>query len=221
MPEDVDLDLDLTHLSATQALHRLRQGNLTVEAYARALLARIRARDPVVQAWSYLDPELVIAQARKLDQVPLEKRGPLHGVAIGIKDVALTKGKHSTYMDMTLGLLTIADMPTRYNSDIYRDSIQSAVDAATVTVLRAAGALILGKTATTEFAATTVGGPCTNPHHPEHTPGGSSSGSAAAVADFQVPLALGTQTGGSTIRPASYNGIYGFKVGTYQLCLVL
>lgn len=108
-------------------------------------------------------------------------------------------------------------MPTRYNSDIYRDSTQSAVDAATVTVLRAAGALILGKTATTEFAATTVGGPCRNPHHPEHTPGGSSSGSAAAVADFQVPLALGTQTGGSTIRPASYNGIYGFKVCIWNI----
>jgi amidase len=111
-------------------------------------------------------------------------------------------------------------MPTRYNSDIYRSSTQTSIDAATVAVLRAAGALIMGKTATTEFAAVTVGGPCTNPHHPEHTPGGSSSGSAAAVADFQVPIALGTQTGGSTVRPASYNGVYGFKVCIYMYCTV-
>lgn len=100
MPED------LTRLSATQVLHRLRQGHLTVEAYARALLARIRTRDPVVQAWSYLDPELVIAQARKLDQTPLEKRGPLHGVAIGIKDVALTQGEYLHVVHtLSLGLI--------------------------------------------------------------------------------------------------------------------
>lgn len=102
-------------------------------------------------------------------------------------------------------------MPTRYNSDIYRGTTASSVDAACVATLRASGALILGKTHTTEFAATTEGGPCVNPHDIKHTPGGSSSGSAAAVADFQVPLALGTQTGGSIVRPASYNGIYGFK----------
>lgn len=102
-------------------------------------------------------------------------------------------------------------MPTRYNSDIYRGTSASSVDAACVATLRALGALILGKTHTTEFAATTDGGPCANPHNVKHTPGGSSSGSAAAVADFQAPLALGTQTGGSIVRPAPYTGIYGFK----------
>jgi amidase len=103
-------------------------------------------------------------------------------------------------------------MPTRYNSAIYKDDYSSSADASVVTALRAAGALIVGKTATVEFATTAEGGPCTNPHNPQHTPGGSSSGSGAAVADFQVPIALGTQTGGSVIRPGSFNGVYALKV---------
>lgn len=103
-------------------------------------------------------------------------------------------------------------MPTRYYSEIYKDSPSSAVDASVVIALRAAGALIVGKTATTEFASSFEGGPCGNPHNPEHTPGGSSSGSGAAVADFQAPVTLGTQTIGSIVRPASFNGVYGFKV---------
>ena len=103
-------------------------------------------------------------------------------------------------------------MPTRHNSPIYERDSSSSVDAAPVLILRSAGALIFGKTATTEFAATDQGGQCTNPHNSDHTPGGSSSGSAAAVADFQVPVALGTQTGGSMIRPGSFNGVYAFKV---------
>jgi Asp-tRNA(Asn)/Glu-tRNA(Gln) amidotransferase A subunit family amidase len=107
------------------------------------------------------------------------------------------------------------DMPTRYNSDIYRGSYQTSADAASVMTLRASGALIFGKTHTTEFASVTVGGPCLNPHNTKHTPGGSSSGSAASVADFQAPIALGTQTAGSVVRPASFNGIYGFKVGRF------
>jgi Asp-tRNA(Asn)/Glu-tRNA(Gln) amidotransferase A subunit family amidase len=115
----------------------------------------------------------------------------------------------------------MVDMPTRYNSDLYRGSIQTSIDASTVAILRAAGALILGKTHTTEFAATTAGGPCVNPHNTSHTPGGSSSGSAAAVADFHAPISLGTQTGGSVVRPASYNGVYGFKVSTLPLYFLL
>lgn len=103
-------------------------------------------------------------------------------------------------------------MPTQFNSAIYKDTPQQGVDAACIITLRASGALIFGKTTTTEFAVTTVGGPSTNPHDESRTPGGSSSGSGAAIGDFQVPIALGTQTGGSTIRPGSYNGIYGFKV---------
>lgn len=105
-----------------------------------------------------------------------------------------------------------ADMPTGHNSDIYRDGPNGLIDAAPVITLRAAGALIFGKTTTTEFAAVHDGGPATNPHDPSRTPGGSSSGSAAAVADFQVPIALGTQTAGSMIRPGSFNGIYALKV---------
>lgn len=102
-------------------------------------------------------------------------------------------------------------MPTTHNSRIYKGEPAPLVDAAPVIALRAAGALIFGKTTTTEFASTTDGGPSTNPHDPTRTPGGSSSGSGAAVGDFQVPIALGTQTGGSTIRPGSFNGIFGFK----------
>jgi len=101
-------------------------------------------------------------------------------------------------------------MPTQYNSSLYQDDAPQ-VDAASIIILRKAGALILGKTTTTEFAATTQGPPTTNPHDSSRTPGGSSSGSGAVVGDFQAPIALGTQTGGSTIRPASFNGIYGFK----------
>lgn len=156
----------------------------------QACLERIAAREGDVQAWEFLDPELALGQARALDREP--PRGPLHGVPVGIKDVIDT-----------------ADMPTGYNSPIYRGH-RPRWDAACVTLLRDAGCVILGKTVTTEFAnnhpARTH-----NPHNLAHTPGGSSSGSAAAVADRMVPLALGTQTGGSTIRPAAYCGTVGYK----------
>ncbi|CZR50435.1 related to glu/asp-tRNA amidotransferase subunit A [Phialocephala subalpina] len=181
-------------LTASGALALMKDGTLTVESYVTSLLSRISARDHVVKAWAYLSPEHVLSEARKLDQIPPEKRGPLHGIAIGVKDVILTK-----------------DMPTAHNSPIYKGEPAPLVDAAPVIALRAAGALIFGKTTTTEFASTTDGGPSTNPHDPTRTPGGSSSGSGAAVGDFQVPIGLGTQTGGSTIRPGSFNGIYGFK----------
>ncbi|KAL2863988.1 amidase [Aspergillus lucknowensis] len=180
-------------LTATKALDLIRSNKLTVEAYARSLLSRIESRNAAVKAWAYLDPELVLEQARRLDEIPVDKRGPLHGLPVGIKDIMHTK-----------------DMPTEHNSPIYKNS-HVAVDAAPVAVLRAAGALIFGKTATTEFAATTAGPPTRNPHNEAHTPGGSSSGSGAAVADFQVPVALGTQTGGSMVRPGSFNGIYALK----------
>lgn len=107
-------------------------------------------------------------------------------------------------------LMHLPDMPTQFNSPIYTDHAPK-LDAGSVMVLREAGALILGKTTTTEFAATTVGPKTRNPHDVGRTPGGSSSGSGAAVGDFQAPIGLGTQTGGSTIRPGSYNGIYAFK----------
>ncbi|KAH7071004.1 Asp-tRNA Asn/Glu-tRNA Gln amidotransferas-like protein subunit A [Paraphoma chrysanthemicola] len=189
---------DSYRLTASQAQCKFKDGSLTVEEYAQSLLSRVKSRDEIVHAWAYLDPELVLQRARELDQVPAEKRGPLHGVAIGVKDVILTK-----------------DMPTQYNSPIY-ESHAPKMDAGSIAVLRANGALIFGKTTTTEFAATSVGpshnGPKTaNPHDPTRTPGGSSSGSGAAVGDLQVPIGLGTQTVGSTIRPGSFNGIYAMK----------
>jgi Asp-tRNA(Asn)/Glu-tRNA(Gln) amidotransferase A subunit family amidase len=178
------------HLTASEAANAIAQGELTSQALVEACLARIEAREAQVGAWTYLDAEAALAQARDCDRGPV--RGPLHGVPIGIKDII------DTY-----------DMPTGYGSPIY-DSHQPAWDAPCVAMLRAAGAVILGKTVTTEFAMFTPG-KTANPNHPAHTPGGSSSGSAAAVADTMVPLALGTQTAGSIIRPASYCGAVGYK----------
>ncbi len=178
-------------LTATQAVAAMISGELTVEEMARACLARIRERDAAVRGWVHLDPDLILRNARDLDARTV--KGPLHGVPIAVKDVILT-----------------ADMPTRNNSPLYQDSFP-ALDAACVKTLRAAGALIFGKTDTTEFAAVTRGGTARNPFDPERTPGGSSSGSAAVVGDLQVPLSLGTQTAGSTIRPGSFCGLYAMK----------
>ena len=178
-------------LTATQALTRLRSGALSVEALARSCLSRIAEREAEVHAWAHLDETLIVSEARRLDQ--LTERGPLHGLPIGIKDVFLTR-----------------DMPTQYNSPLYAGTYPG-VDAAVIKLLRAAGALILGKTATVEFGANGRSAETRNPRNLGHTPGGSSSGSAAAVADGHVPLALATQTGGSTIRPASFCGLYGMK----------
>jgi amidase len=180
----------LERLTVGEAARRLERGAVTSEALVRACLDRIAAREAVVGAWAHLDPEMALAEARERDRSP--RRGPLHGVPVGIKDIIDT-----------------ADMPTAYGSPIYAGCRPTA-DAACVALLREAGAVILGKTVTTEFAAVTPG-KTANPHRPAHTPGGSSSGSAAAVADFMVPAALGSQTVGSTIRPASYCGVVGFK----------
>lgn len=183
-------------LTASEAAAQIRSGALSVEAYAQSLLARIQQRDTTVKAWAYLDPEYVLHQARELDKVPLADRGPLHGVSVAVKDIIYTK-----------------DMPTRHNSPIYAGSTAGGAghDAASVMVLRHAGCLILGKTTTTEFASTIDGPKTCNPHDPARTPGGSSSGSGAAVGDMQAAIGLGTQTGGSTIRPGSFNGIYALK----------
>ena len=157
----------------------------------RSCLARIAARDADVKAWLWLDPDHVIRRARELDKLPAKR--PLHGLPFGVKDV----------IDTT-------DYPTTQNSPIY-DGARIGRDAACVAVVRGAGALILGKTDTVEFASGGRKAVTRNPYNFAHTPGGSSSGSGAAVGDFQVPLAFGTQTGGSHIRPASFNGIYGIK----------
>jgi Asp-tRNA(Asn)/Glu-tRNA(Gln) amidotransferase A subunit family amidase len=166
-------------------------GTLSAEAVARACLDRIAARDPALRAWVHTDPAQVLAAARELDKRP--DKGPLCGVPIGVKDMIQT-----------------ADMPTQNNSPLYAGH-QPGVDAACVQTLRAAGALIFGKTDTVEFAAAGRRALTRNPHDPARTPGGSSSGSAAAVADLHVPIALGTQTGGSLIRPASFCGLYALK----------
>ena len=183
----------LNGLSAAEAAAAIRRGALTSRALVQACLDRIAARDPVVRAWSHLDPALALAQADAADAVPLAARGPLHGVPVGIKDILYTK-----------------DMPTRFNSPHFQDHFPN-IDAAAVAILRQAGAVILGKNDTVEFAVNGRRAATTNPHDPRRTPGGSSSGSAAAVADGQVPLSLGTQTGGSVIRPASYCGVWAIK----------
>jgi Asp-tRNA(Asn)/Glu-tRNA(Gln) amidotransferase A subunit family amidase len=178
-------------LTATQALARLHAGELTVEALAAAHLERIAERDEAVRGWAYLDPAAVMEKARSLDAAPV--KGPLHGVTVAVKDVILTE-----------------DMPTQHNSPLYKDSFPR-LDAGCVKTLRAAGALILGKADTTEFASVTRRGTSRHPLDPTRTPGGSSSGSAAVVADFQAMIGLGTQTAGSTIRPGSFCGIYAMK----------
>src|SRR5438128_2950319 len=181
---------DLLSLSARAAAQDIAAGRLSAEALASACLDRIAAREDVVGAWHYLDPEAALAAARQRDaEAP---SGPLHGIPIAVKD-----------------LIDTADMPTGYGSAIYQGH-RPAADAACVALARAAGAVVLGKTVTTEFACFTAG-KTANPRNPAHTPGGSSSGSAAAVADLMVPLALGTQTAGSVIRPASFCGVVGYK----------
>jgi amidase len=153
-------------------------------------LARIASREPLVRAWSWHDPKQVRDQ---LAALPADTSAlPLAGITIGIKDIFDTH-----------------DMPTTYGSAAFANH-RPERDAYAVAKLRAAGALIMGKTVTTEFAHQHAG-PTTNPHALDRTPGGSSSGSAAAVADNMVTMALGSQTGGSTIRPAAYCGIIGFK----------
>jgi Asp-tRNA(Asn)/Glu-tRNA(Gln) amidotransferase A subunit family amidase len=185
---------DLHLLSASEAIRLIRDGRLSSEELVEAYLARIREVDAQVQAWTFLDQDYALAQARAADELRLSGQpiGALHGVPVGIKDIFDT-----------------ADMPTENGSVIHAGRTPSR-DATAVARLRAAGAVIMGKTVTTEFAYFSPG-KTRNPHNPEHTPGGSSSGSAAAVASGMVPLALGSQTNGSTIRPAAYCGIVGFK----------
>jgi len=180
----------LNELSLAEAARRIERGETTAEALVTACLDRIAERDEQVRAWAHVDRARVIEEARALDGAP--RASPLHGVPFGIKDIIDT-----------------ADLPTEYNSPIYRGHRPKA-DAAVVTLLKQAGCLILGKTVTTEFANNHPS-QTRNPHNPAHTPGGSSSGSAAAVADFMVPAALGTQTGGSVIRPAAYCGVFAIK----------
>jgi len=184
----------LNWLPASDAARAIREGAFSAEQLAEACLARIHEAEPQVQAWQFLDPEHVRAQARARDAERREGRpcGPLHGVPVGVKDIMDT-----------------GDMPTE-DGTVLHAGRTPAHDARVVAMLRAAGAVIMGKTVTTE-CATYAPGKTRNPHHPGHTPGGSSQGSAAAVAAGMVPLALGSQTNGSVVRPAAFCGVYGFK----------
>jgi len=184
-------------LSAMEAVQKIKQGQLTAESLIRSCLDRVSERDNMVKAWSHIDPEKAIDRARAADK--RGNKGPLAGIPIAVKDIIDT-----------------ADMPTRHGSTIYEFN-QPTIDAAVVSKTRSMGGVIMGKTVTTEFAWRNPGATC-NPHNLNHTPGGSSSGSAAGVADYQFPLAFGTQTGGSVIRPAAYCGVVGFKpsFGTYD-----
>ncbi|MDP3690571.1 amidase [Bradyrhizobium sp.] len=180
----------LHELGAAQAAVLLARRELKAEDLVRACLERAAARNEDIHAFVHIDAVSALAHARALDAGAV--RGPLHGLPIGVKD-----------------LFDTADLPTGYGSSLYAHH-RPAADAASVALCREAGAVLLGKTVTTEFAYFTPG-PTVNPHNPLHTPGGSSSGSAAAVAEHMVPLALGTQTAGSIIRPAAYCGVVGYK----------
>jgi len=181
-------------LSAVEAARKIRDGELTSEELVQSCLERIEALEDTVGAWTHLDREYALAQAKAAQERRQAGKslGPLHGVPVGIKDIFDTRG-----------------MPTE-NGTVLHAGRRPESDSTAVALLRQAGAVIMGKTVTTELAVMHPG-KTANPHDPERTPGGSSSGSAAAVASYMVPLATGSQTNGSMIRPASFCGIYGYK----------
>ena len=181
-------------MSATEAKKLIERRKITSVDLISSYLNRCNQREKLVQAWAYLDSKNALFQAQECDLCQIEdiKKRPLHGLPIGIKDIFDT-----------------ADMPTEFGSNSFLQNYPKK-DAHLIHLLRKAGAIIMGKTVTTEFALSAPPKTC-NPHALERTPGGSSSGSAAAVADFMVPIAIGSQTGGSMLRPASFCGVYGLK----------
>jgi Asp-tRNA(Asn)/Glu-tRNA(Gln) amidotransferase A subunit family amidase len=188
------MDARLHWLTAAETARLIDSGAGTAEEHVRACLARIEDTEPNVQAWAHLQAEDALEQARDADRWRMRGQpcGPLHGVAVGIKDIIDVRG-----------------MPTG-DGTVLHEGRHPRRDATVVARLREAGAVIMGKTVTTELA-TYAPGKTRNPHDPGHTPGGSSSGSAAAVAAGMVPVALGSQTNGSIVRPASFCGVFGFK----------
>lgn len=181
-------------LTATEAAAAIAAGRLSSVDLVKSCLTRIEETDGAIKAWVHLDPDAALAQAAECDRIRKGGYaiGALHGVPVGLKDIIDT-----------------ADMPTQRGTPIFAGR-QTETDARLVELLRDAGAVIMGKTVTTELAFVHAN-ETRNPHNPDHSPGGSSSGSAAAVAAQHVPLAIGTQTNGSVIRPASFCGIFGFK----------
>ena len=185
---------ELHSLGIAAAAQQIREGQLSAVDLAQALLERVDALDPSLQAWVTIDREEVLSEARRRDEERQagNVRGPVHGIPVGLKDIIYTAG-----------------MKTTACSRIYADFVPD-YDAACVAKLKQAGAIVLGKAVTTEFASSDPS-PTVNPWNPAHTPGGSSSGSSVAVATGMCSAALGSQTGGSTCRPAAYNGIVGLK----------
>ena len=181
---------ELHRLTALDAGAKIATGAISSEELVRSCLEFIDKRENEVGAWHCLDPEFAITEARRVDSA--ESLSPMHGVPFGVKDVINT-----------------VDLPTEYGSSIFAGH-QPTADAACVAAMRRAGAVLMGKTVSTEFA-TYQPGKTRNPHNIEHTPGGSSSGSAAAVGGDMVPLAFGNQTAGSLIRPAAFCGVTAFK----------
>lgn len=186
--------MELIRLNAVEAAEAIRAGEITSEQLVQACLDHIADVEDTVRAWAFLDPEHALKQARDADLALRkgEALSPLHGVPVGVKDIFDTD-----------------DMPTE-DGTVLHVGRKPAIDATVVSLLRAAGAIIMGKTVTAELAVYAPG-KTTNPHDPARTPGGSGSGSAAAVAAHMVPLAIGTQTNGSVLRPASYCGVCGYK----------
>lgn len=182
------------YLGTLELRDSLANGTLSALDLVETCLERIAAREDAVQAWAWIDPDFARAQARQLDARRQDGHplGPLHGIPVGVKD-----------------MIDTADIPTQNGCPLDAGRVPSQ-DAFVVERLKSAGAILMGKTRTTELAFMHAG-PTTNPHNKAHTPGGSSSGSVAAIADGMVPLAIGTQTGGSVIRPAAFCGITGFK----------
>ena len=185
---------DLHLLSAAQALDKLRRGEISAAQLVGACLAQIGKVDGGIGAWQFIDPDYALAQAAAIDEHRLAGRpiGPLHGLPVAVKDIIDTQ-----------------DMPTENGTPLHAGR-RPGEDATVVAKLRSAGAIVLGKTVTTELAYFAPG-KTRNPRLTDHTPGGSSSGSAAAVAAHMAPLAIGSQTAGSVIRPASFCGVCGFK----------
>jgi Asp-tRNA(Asn)/Glu-tRNA(Gln) amidotransferase A subunit family amidase len=188
------LDKNPIELTAVEAAELIRAGTFTSEQFVQACLDRVGQVDDKIEAWAYLDGEFALKQAKEADLARTEGRamGPLHGVPVAIKDIIDTH-----------------DMPTEDGTVLHKGE-QPIRDATVVALLRQAGAVIMGKTVTTELAVYSPG-KTKNPHDPARTPGGSSSGSAAVVASSMAPLAVGTQTNGSVIRPAAYCGVVGYK----------
>lgn len=186
--------MNLVEMSAAAASAAIDAGEITSQELVKAYIEQIKTHDPTIEAWEHFDPDYALSQAENADKFRKtgQQIGPLHGIPIGVKDIFDTH-----------------DMPTEDGTIIHKGRTP-ADDASSVEQLRQAGAIIMGKTVTTEMAVMHPSR-TKNPHNPEYSPGGSSSGSAAAVAANMVPLAIGTQTNGSVIRPASYCGVVGYK----------